>query len=371
MANPIEKFTYISQRAANSYLKSLAPIMFVMPEVIVSADQAEMEASQRDLHGFFQALYQCMVSDPEVFGLSLTPDDGLDDHEENMTQRKQELNLKLKKPREVIAKALAFLMLAGDKGELQAQSLVLVEADYAGFVGRPKTLKTLLAGMESAGLMIHLEAGNAVLHSERFPKMFPALQQMAQTCTRAEDAKSGRFNFARCDFQALKPGYSAPVAEIYQVFSPTDLEYVLELHQFFLERKYKTEVNLSDIYGWVVKYQGDKKIKASPLFQVEYSERFYNPLRLYVKCASTARIVPVLEQQPELLQNDFRKRIIKCGDCGWCKNSKILGPTEYAHKDEQFKICWYTFPDVYDLGPETVQLIKQYALMHEALPKLK
>jgi len=371
MCPTTEKFTFISQRVVSSYLKSLAPLKTLIPNGTPPADRPEMEASQKDLHGFFEALYQSMMSDPAAFGLSLTPDDGLDDHEENMTQRKQELNLKLKKPRELIAKALEFLMLAGVQGILTPKGLALPEINYTGFVGRSKALKTLLAGMANAGLAIRVEGGNATLSSQRFPKMLPALQQLAQDCVQAEDAKSGRFNFARCDFQALKPGYIAPATEVYRIFPTTDYAYVLELHQFFMERGYKTEGNLYDIYGWDVKYQGDKKIKASPLFQVEYAERFNNPMRLFIKCASTARIVPVLEQQSEALQEDFRQRVIKCGDCGWCKNSKILGPTDYAYKGEQFKICWYSFPDVYDPGPETVSLIKEYALMHESLPRLK
>jgi hypothetical protein len=95
------------------------------------------------------------------------------------------------------------------------------------------------------------------------------------------------------------------------------------------------------------------------------------PLRLYVRCSSTAPIVPVLEHQSEALQADFRQRIIQCRDCGWCKNSKVLGPSEYTYKREQPKICWYSFPENFDLGPPTVSLIKEYALMHEVLPKLK
>jgi hypothetical protein len=194
---------------------------------------------------------------------------------------------------------------------------------------------------------------------------------LAQACAANSDVKDGRFNFARCDFQALQPGYKVQALDIYRVFPAADYAHLEDLHRFFSERGYKVEVNHNDVHGWEVTYQGDKKIKASPLFEVHYSERFYTPRRLSIKCASTSRIVPVLEQQPEILQEDFSKRVIRCGDCGWCKNSKILGPTEYTYKGETFNICWYSFPDVYDLGPETVRLIQQYALMHESLPKLK
>jgi hypothetical protein len=371
MTNTNKKFAFISQRAVHTCLSSLAPLQVVIPENTTTSERIEIEASQKDLHAFYQALYQAMMDDPASFGLSTTPDDALSDHEENMTQRKQELNLKLKKPRELIAKALEFLMLAGVKGALTGQGLVLAEAEYFAFIGKSKPLKILLAGMESAGLAIRIEDGNAVLSSTRFPKMFLALKSLAQACAANNDVKDGKFNFARCDFQVLQPGYKVQALDVYRVFLDADYTRLEDLHRFFTERAYKDEVKDNDVHGWEVTYQGDKKIKASPLFEVHYSERFSTPLRLSIKCASSGRIVPVLAQQPELLQDDFRKRVIRCGDCGWCKNSKILGPTEYTYKEETFNICWYSFPDIYDLGPETVELIQQYALMHEALPKLK
>ncbi len=371
MTASIEKFDFISQRAVHPYLKSLAPLQVIIPEGTASTEAGEIEASQKDLHAFYQALYRAMMDDPSSFGLSTTSDDGLSDHEENMTQRKQELNLKLKKPHELIAKALEFLMLAGVKGTLTQHDLAITESEYAAFLGKSKPLKTMLAGMESAGLAIHLQEGSASLSSDRFPKMFLALKYLAQACAANSDVKDGRFSFARCEFRALQPGYKVQVLDIFHVIQGEDYRHLEELHQFFVERGYKIEANFYNHYGWEVTYQGDRKIKASPWFEVHYEERYYNPLRLYMKCASAGRIVPVLEQQPEFLQEDFRKRVIRCGDCGWCKNSKILGPTEYTYKGETFNICWYSFPDIYDLGPETVQLIQQYALMHEALPKLK
>jgi hypothetical protein len=371
MTESIKKFDFISQRAVHSYLKSLAPLQVVIPEGAASTEADEIKASQKDLHAFYQALYQAMMDDPASFGLSTTPDDGLSDHEENMTQRKQELNLKLKKPRELISKALEFLTLAGLKDSLTEQGLELPKVDYAAFVGKSKPLKTMLAGMEGAGLAIDLQAGSVLLSSDRFPKMFLALKSLAQACAANSDVKDGRFNFARCDFRVHQPGYKVQPLDIYRVFPGADYAILEELHRFFTDRGYKVDVNNNDVHGWEVTYQGEKKIKASPLFEVHYSERFFTPLRLFIKCASSGRIVPVLEQQPEFLQEDFRKRVIRCGDCGWCKNSKILGPTEYTYQGETFTICWYTFPDILDVGPDTVRLVQQYALMHEGLPKLK
>ncbi|MEW6524155.1 MAG: hypothetical protein AB1445_11430 [Bacillota bacterium] len=49
-------------------------------------------------------------------------------------------------------------------------------------------------------------------------------------------------------------------------------------------------------------YQGNRKTKATPLFEVEYSERHLDPLRAKIKCASANRLAALIPLQPEILQ---------------------------------------------------------------------
>ena len=67
-------FQSISQRVACSYLRSLSEPSFVMPEGFDPGQRAEMEASQRDLHAFFQTLYENLYETPALFGLPVSED---------------------------------------------------------------------------------------------------------------------------------------------------------------------------------------------------------------------------------------------------------------------------------------------------------
>ncbi len=223
--------------------------------------------------------------------------------------------------------------------------------------------------MKSAGLLISETDGKATLSSARFPAMLPALKTLAARCAQNPDPKLGKFNFARCDFKALAADYSPQVMDLYRVFSASDYAILSRLHAFFTEMGYQPLVRIYGIFSWEVKYQGKRQIKATPLFQVEYSERYKNPFRLHVKCASTNRIAALIPRQPRSLQEDFFKRANRCnGDkCGWCKNRPNLGPTVLEHDGSPVTLCWYTNPDVRVIDEDTVDLMKQYAWMHEEL----
>ena len=118
-----------------------------------------------------------------------------------------------------------------------------------------------------------------------------------------------------------------------------------------------------------VKYQGRRQVKSSPLYQVEYSERFLNPLRVFIKCASNNRIAALIPHQSKALEDDFFQRAYPCQGtkCDWCKNKKNMGPSQYEYEGEVKTICWYSNPDIPELNAEAVDLIQQYALMHEEL----
>jgi hypothetical protein len=371
-------FDNLSQRVACSYCRSLAEFIPVMPAGLSEQEQREMEASQRDLHAFFKNLYEVIYQDPAVFGLPVTGGDIYIKNDGSETQQqKQEVNRKLQKPRDRINEGLDFLILAGLKGRLAEDggSLLLDNAEYAGYLQKSRTSKQFLKGLPAAGLAINEAGEKMLLSSEFYPALWPALQAMAAAYAQAADGAEqkekdlARFNFARCDFRSLVKGYRPIALDLYRIFNPEDCARVSELHAYFTKLDYKPVYQIYGINGWEVQYQGKKQIKASPLLRIEYQERFRQPLRVGIKCASTERIVKLLAKQPHFLQEDFNRRANKCnGDaCGWCKNRKNLGPSTLVFDGQERTICWYSNPDFKEINDDSVSVIKQYALMHEEL----
>jgi hypothetical protein len=168
--------------------------------------------------------------------------------------------------------------------------------------------------------------------------------------------------------RALQSGYDPAVLDLYRIFSPSEYAHLTELHEFFTGLGYQTSLQVG-VNNWVVKYQGNRKVKGSPLFQVEYQERFTNPLCVHIKCASANRIITLLPRHSQALQDDFFKRSLRCRAeaCNWCQNRKGMGPSTLVYAGQEYPTCWYVLPDVRKLTGESVALIKEYALMHEEL----
>jgi hypothetical protein len=257
----------------------------------------------------------------------------------------------------------------GKDGKPEGQSLVLELKDQPEFLKQIKAARKFLAGLESMGLRLCVAEGKAVLSSRAFPAMLPALSVLAGACARRTDERLGMFLFARCDFKALDPHYTPDAMDLYRVFDPAERVHLYALHEFFTRRNYKPIYQIHGIFAWVVQYQGKRQIKATPLYQVQYEERFRNPLLMMIKCASAVRLVPVIGQQSAALQEDFFRRANTCQEdkCRWCDTRPHLGPSELEYKGEKKTICWYVNSEVRGLNEQTVDLIQQYAQMHESL----
>jgi hypothetical protein len=355
-------YANISQRAVSSYQKTLVDFKAWKG----GEESGPSEAEQHALHDFFACLYTRLFEQPEFFGLPTGPDTSIAEDEPNSKDKKQEVKRLLEKPRGMIEAGLNFLMLAGADGKLEGADLVL--EDCAGLVKRSKIHKKFLKGMENSGLLLHPRGDAVMLVNEQFAGMMPALKALAKACTAYDEERVGRFLFAGCDFRALH-GATPQAVDLFRFFDGENYTRVLQLHTYFAARNYKTEVGIGGPFAWTIKYQGDRKIKGTPLFQVEYEERYARPLRMMIKCASTERIASLLPQQPQFLQDDFIQRANRCnGDkCGWCRNNKTLGPSVVAYQGDFLTLCWYSNPDVHGIDGDTVELIEQYEQMHAAL----
>lgn len=359
----LEQYSSLAQRAAASYLRLL-----VNYDALALEQAGEVREQQRDLWGFFKAFYVALYERPDQFGLPILPDDSFVPGEPNGTERKAELNRKLKRPRELIGNALAFLMLVGRDGRLEGSELVGGE-DAAQSLKKIRGLRAFLQALSAAGLAVQESAGSVRLADPRFPAMMPALQALAKACAGMEDAKLGAVHFARCDFRALQPGYQLDALDLYRTLPAKDFTQLRELHEYFIEKNYKVIVVINSMFTWMVQYQGKRQVKSTPLFQVEYQERHRDPTLMFIKPASVQRIAPLVPQQSRQLQDDFFARANYCPGkekCGWCETHPNLGPTSMKRDGKPVVVCWYINPDI-DRDEHTVDLVKEYAEMHAAL----
>ena len=357
-----EAFANYTQRAVSPFVKLLTNFH----SVPYQGESATREQEQRDLYAFFQAFYADLYTRPELFGLPVNPDDSIAEGEPDEKDKKQAVKRLLDKPRNLIMAWLDFLTQAGIQGSLDGKALRLDNGP--ALLKEYKVGKKTLAGLEHTGLAIAVSGAQAVLASSRFAAMMPALQVLAKHCAAYRDPWMGKFLFASCNFRALD-GYKPQVGDFYRAFDGSQIQMVTELHDYFASKGYKAEIGVHAPFAWVVKYQGDRKIKATPLYQVEYDDRYARPLRMSIKCVSTARLADLLPNQSQLLQADFARRVTTCrGDaCGWCRNQKTLGPATMEILGEPRSVCWYTTPDVRKFDENTVELIQEYEQMHARL----
>jgi hypothetical protein len=352
-------FDNISQRAAATYRKLLAVFCYVLVEGVT-------ESSQRALYHFFQRLYDCLFEHPAWFGLPESPDDAIVEKDSSEKDKKQEMNRKLEKPRAMIAAGLEFLILAGSQGKLQGEALVVENA--SALIKQAKVKTAFLEGFSRAGLQVSMTGDTAVLASSDYPEMMPALAALAASCARFDPPNVGRFQFARCDLNAMR-GSLPQVEDLYRAFEGQDYDRAIRLHEYFVRQNYKVILTINGLTGWLAQYQGDRKVKSSPLYQVQYDDRYAWPLQMQIKPASVSRLIDLIPGQSELLQADFARRLTDCrGDeCGWCKNQKTLKPVELQLNGKTRTVCWYVWPEVYRLDDATVEVIQQYEQMHALL----
>lgn len=353
-------FENVSQRVVNSYQRALAEFTPVMPEHLAQSGHDAMSASQKTLHDFFQAFYERVYQQPEIFGLPVAEDVSLGENVDQKTR--QAKSRKIKKPLEAIEYGLDFLFLLGQQGTLAGQTVQLEHDAYAAFLTKqPRVKKAFLKGMEAVGLSISETANGIEVQNIRYSEMMPALQVLAQACAQNADEYVRKFHFARCDFKALDPQYQLSVLDFLRMYSSSEYQHAVEIHTMLTGMGYTPTYTHAEVCDWEIKYQGKRAVKATPLFQFQYSIRHARQARPHIKCAAANRISPVMPSQPESLQQDFYARTFQCAGakCGWCKNRKSLGPSVLKYNGEKKTICWHVPSDIAALNADTVALVKQ------------
>lgn len=264
-----------------------------------------------------------------------------------------------------------FLYLIGKQGVLVDGNLHLDHQDAIAFFAKnPRVKRKFLKGMESVGLFLSEQDTEVVVSNPHYPHMMQALKKLAETCAHYADQRLGRFLFTRCDFRALNTDFQPDILDLQRhVLSSSSFKSALQLHQNISKMFYVPTLNMGGVSEWRIQYQGNKKIKATPFLEFEYDKRQESQFVTRVKCASTNRLVPFLHEQTASLQEDFFHHANTCGGaaCGWCKTRKGMGPSVIRYGGEKRTICWYMQRHFTELDDKTVDMINQYAQLHEVL----
>jgi hypothetical protein len=284
-----------------------------------------------------------------------------DHHHPDQKKLKSTINRELKKAHRIMGMFLDFLELIGSS----YQSGRIDETRLAEFATEnPRTKKKLFDALSPL-----VTLNGETISSERSTAAFAALVDLVERADRVSDPKQWRYNFSRLDLASISQCRYPDSEEIFQVFDPDERKILEAVHRYFLSKGYRYTFAEDGVRKWEIKYQGDRKKKGSPLFQIDYDERFYNPMRLFIKCAAVGRIAPLLKGFSESLRDDFYKRVHMCNEekCGWCKDRKGLGPTVLTIEGEERNVCWYTRSEIDEVNDMTVLLIQEYEQLHSAL----
>jgi hypothetical protein len=328
-----------------------------------------MQTSQAQLDAFFRAFYQSVHDHPEWFGLPLTADVHMDIGDSK--EQKRDVTKTVKKARDKLRMGVEYLSHIAQQGTCTEGQLRLAQGDYASFFAKsPRVKQKLVRGMGEVGLVVTEQDGAMLIGNSQHPHMMLALKTLAEACAKRDDTKLGAFLFARCDLRALDAEFEPDALDLLRTaLSPTEFQRAVELHRSLAEMVYVPALDIDGVHGWRIQYQGKRAIKTTPFFEFEYDERQKHQLLMRVKCASTNRLVSLLDQQPACLQQDFFQYAHNCGapKCSWCKTRKSLGPSVLEQDGTRKTICWWMQRHFTEMDSQTVDLVKQYAQLHEAL----
>jgi hypothetical protein len=354
----------ISQRVVDTYRRALTPFGTVTP--CIKDVHTEVAESYRQLHRFFVALYDSMYDNPSQYGLPITPDDYLENHKKS-SDRKKRLNRRLAQPRKRVAATVDLLRNLGLKGELEGEKLRISTSKYQTILDvAPRILRKCVSGLDGVGLVLQDRQNHMYIGNTQYPRMMAALIRLARAQESRKEERLRSLYFARCDFRSLRNDFCLEAQDLVTYYGPVEREHIARLDEFMSMMNYSAEVadNLIDL--WEVKYQGPRKIKGTPLVQIEYDERYRNPQLVYVKCASTHRLAHSFADQPEYVRDDFRERVIDCNDCGWCEG-KPVSPATLVDNGVQRKLCWYSHSDLGAINERNMKLVRGYVRWHQEL----
>jgi hypothetical protein len=233
-----EIYSSLSQRIADSLARSLSQMGF---ENIVPEGAAELAT-------FFRKWYGEIAASPKSFGLPVIADMCIDDDASGDKAKQAVVTQRVKKIRECIDCGLELLLVAGTKGRLRDNAILLGSVDWTAYLEKRSRLKkAMFKGLNSVGLTIAEVSEGVIINNDQYPHMIPAMKSLVEGCAQAEHETLVLFHLSRCDFHAKTPNYEPDPADLYRVFPPAEYERLMTLHRYFLSKKYRYTLQVNGI----------------------------------------------------------------------------------------------------------------------------
>ena len=358
-----ERYDSFTQRVAAYYCTVFAPMKgkISLPGI--------PEGAFSQLHNFFNELYKLLYEKSDTLVINVKEDVYLrkDEHRsKNQIFKKAENAIK-----PVIVDFIDFLYNAGQTGEIRDNSLISDKAVYERYISKRKRDKLIfLEGLANIGFQVNVLEDNVILLNHKYPDMFQAMQVFSQKCAQ-NIHKQGRLYFFTCDFCALNTQYEITADEILSriINCNSEYSYLLDLHKYLSSNGYSIECKPDSDIELEVLYT-NKKIKSSPLLEIQFDMRYDEPVYVNIKFVSTSRLTPIIGALTDELQEAFFNDVGYCrgADCGWCKNQKgLLRPSKLEVKDKQKIICWYAQKSFSKVKEKDLDTIFGYIKFQEQL----
>lgn len=352
MKNIINKCNLVNEQTAEFYL------------VLLSHINSDMSSSNRALHKFFQSFYNILYKEPTSLGIEQYPKICFENGQHHSKSKEfKRIKDKVIRP---VSDFLDMLYMIASQGTLK-DDVIICDKIYLGkFLKSGKRQKRkLIEGVAKLGIKIMENDDCVTTTCCENPDLLKALHIFALKCSE-NIHEAGEICFRMCDFRALDTNYKPNIEDIFsKLYKNDELNNMLKLHNYMLGNGFKISyIYEPHVLNFEVRYTY-KAVKSSPLLAFVLDFKRFNPLRIGVRFVATSRIVPIINNQPLSVQEDFYKTSVICNGCGWCKNQKgLLKPAVLKVGSDKKTICWYDVNEYEGHDLETIDLLIKYVDMH-------
>lgn len=322
-----------------------------------------------DIHNFFNSLYLMFYEQPGLFGIPLKPDLCMDDcHTPDIKKAYLKDFMQIFKIYEAILK---FLYQVGCNGEMNGYTLVIKPELLRKFLHHSARIKKqLVSGLSLVGVEIKETDRGVEISNNNTPGMIEGLRLLSSVCSE-DPSQNGFFHFYRCDFDVTNKNYGKMNNRIFTEITRDDVSYrsVQKLWKYMEQSRYHYKMDVKDTFRIVQSYTCFR-IKRTPLLKFSFDIRYKTMIRVSFHFVSTNKIVPLLEDAPLFLRNNFFEISTSCQGNQCPRKNSLHGnnkPALLKFEDRQKTICWLLQAEYTDLNEQNCRLILNYLLLHQRL----
>ena len=273
-------------------------------------------------------------------------------------------------------KALEVLYNIGTQAAIDGDRLFLTAEDYGKIIAnvnpksisRPK-IRDFLQALQKFGLEISGES-KLTFKSTLYPKLLVAMKAMCQYGG-GDDDQIRFFAFHRCDFKAVEKTYVPDISQVLLILPEEKRKLAEQLISHMTNAGYKMELQMGGYPNalWIVKFSGNKRLKASSFFWFGFSIDYLNMFYIQLHCVNPQHLIPIVYSKGREYMAWFdRNWHHNCDGCGYCKNKfKEPGPYLFKYNGKKRGLCHQNWLESRNPSEEQVQnLLKMVDLHTEA-----